>query len=31
MALHLRSGFVEVGRLRQVGFKQGRRVDTVLI
>ena len=30
-ALHLGSGFVEVGRLRRVGFKQGRWVDTVLM
>ncbi|MGC2191769.1 MAG: N-acetyltransferase family protein [Candidatus Dormiibacterota bacterium] len=30
-ALHLGAGFVEVGRLRQVGFKQGRWVDTLLL
>lgn len=30
-ALHLGAGFVEVGRLRQVGFKQGRWVDTLLM
>ncbi len=30
-ALHLSCGFVEVGRLRQVGFKQGRWVDTLLM
>ena len=31
LALHLGTGFVEVGRLRQVGFKQGRWVDTLLM
>jgi phosphinothricin acetyltransferase len=30
-ALHLRAGFVEVGRLRRVGFKQDRWVDTTLL
>lgn len=30
-ALHLGAGFTEVGRLRQVGFKQGRWVDTRLL
>jgi phosphinothricin acetyltransferase len=30
-ALHLRAGFVEVGTLRRVGFKQDRWVDTLLI
>lgn len=30
-ALHLGAGFVEVGRLRQVGFKQGRWVDILLL
>ncbi|HUY57219.1 MAG TPA: GNAT family N-acetyltransferase [Candidatus Micrarchaeaceae archaeon] len=29
-ALHAAAGFVEVGRLRQVGFKRGRWVDTGL-
>lgn len=30
-ALHLRAGFVEVGTLRRVGFKQDRWVDTLLL
>ncbi|MEV7967721.1 N-acetyltransferase family protein [Sphaerisporangium sp. NPDC088356] len=30
-ALHRRSGFTEAGRLRQVGHKHGRWVDTVLM
>ncbi|WP_329104641.1 GNAT family N-acetyltransferase [Micromonospora sp. NBC_01699] len=29
-ALHRRHGFTEVGRLRSVGFKHGRWIDTVL-
>jgi L-amino acid N-acyltransferase YncA len=29
VALHARCGFAEVGRLRHVGFKFGRRLDTV--
>ena len=28
-ALHTKCGFVEVGRLRNVGFKLGRRLDTL--
>lgn len=31
VALHLRCGFVEVGRLRRVGLKHGRWLDTVLL
>ena len=31
IALHARCGFVEVGRLRSVGFKHGRWVDTVIM
>ena len=30
-AVHARCGFREVGRLERVGFKHGRRVDTVLM
>ncbi|MGC1185704.1 MAG: N-acetyltransferase family protein [Candidatus Dormiibacterota bacterium] len=30
-ALHRSAGFVEVGRLRRVGFKQDRWVDTLLL
>ncbi|WP_312871721.1 GNAT family N-acetyltransferase [Amycolatopsis acididurans] len=30
-ALHHRRGFVDAGRLRNVGFKHGRRLDTVLM
>ena len=30
-ALHARAGFVEVGRLRGVGFKLGRWSDTILL
>ncbi len=29
IALHMRLGFAEVGRLRKVGCKFGRRLDTV--
>ncbi|MHC9291547.1 GNAT family N-acetyltransferase [Mycobacterium sp. LTG2003] len=31
LALHRRHGFVEAGRLRAVGFKHGRWLDTVLL
>ncbi len=31
MALHRAAGFTEVGRLRQVGFKHGRWLDTALM
>jgi L-amino acid N-acyltransferase YncA len=31
IALHRACGFVEAGRLRQVGHKHGRRVDTMLL
>jgi L-amino acid N-acyltransferase YncA len=31
IALHRACGFVEAGRLRRVGHKHGRRVDTVLL
>jgi len=30
-ALHRSAGFIEAGRLRQVGFKHGRWIDTVLM
>lgn len=31
VALHRRFGFAEMGRLRNVGYKHGRYVDTVLL
>ncbi|MEO3861670.1 N-acetyltransferase family protein [Acrocarpospora sp. B8E8] len=31
LALHASEGFTEAGRLRHVGFKQGRWLDTVLL
>jgi phosphinothricin acetyltransferase len=31
VALHLKYGFVERGRLRNVGIKFGRRLDTVYL
>lgn len=31
LTLHRRHGFTEVGRLRRVGFKHGRWLDTVLL
>lgn len=31
VALHRRHGFVEAGRLRSVGFKHGRWIDTLLL
>jgi phosphinothricin acetyltransferase len=31
IGLHANAGFVEVGRLRAVGFKLGRWVDSVLM
>ncbi|MEU3608076.1 N-acetyltransferase family protein [Streptomyces sp. NPDC035033] len=31
VALHLRLGFAEAGRLRAVGHKHGRRLDTILL
>lgn len=31
MALHRRFGFVEAGRLRAVGYKHGRHLDTILM
>ncbi|CAN5265217.1 GNAT family N-acetyltransferase [soil metagenome] len=31
LALHRSAGFTEAGRLRQVGFKHGRWIDTVLM
>ena len=31
VALHLRSGFTEIGTLKDIGFKHGRWLDTVLL
>lgn len=31
LALHRKHGFVEAGRLRAVGYKHGRWLDTVLL
>ncbi len=31
VALHLRAGFTEIGTLKDIGFKHGRWLDTVLL
>ena len=31
VALHLACGFMQAGRLTEVGFKHGRWIDTVLM
>ena len=31
LALHRNRGFADAGRLKSVGFKHGRRLDTVLL
>jgi phosphinothricin acetyltransferase len=31
VALHLRHGFVEAGRLREAGFKHGRWLDVLYL
>ncbi|MBJ4366560.1 N-acetyltransferase, partial [Salmonella enterica subsp. enterica serovar Derby] len=31
VALHIRAGFTEIGTLKDIGFKHGRWLDTVLL
>ncbi|HGV3494205.1 TPA: N-acetyltransferase family protein, partial [Klebsiella quasipneumoniae subsp. quasipneumoniae] len=31
VALHIRTGFTEIGTLKDIGFKHGRWLDTVLL
>ena len=31
VSLHIRAGFTEIGTLKDIGFKHGRWLDTVLL